>query len=86
MSKEINVQVFIDATLNLYNLYQKLEVTDEVTEDDPGFDLMCDTCEVLFNTIFEMMNELVDVIDIDPKVKEIFAGLNEDICSLDNPG
>lgn len=86
MSRLLNVQVFVDATLELYNLYQRLEVTDEVTEDDPGFDLMCTTCEVLFNTVFEMMNELVDVTDIDPRVKEIFAGINDNICSVDDLG
>lgn len=83
MSRPLNVQVFVDATLELYNLYQRLEVTDEVTEDDPGFDLMCNTCDVLFNTVFEMMNELVD---IDPRVKEIFAGINDNICSVDDLG
>lgn len=86
MSRPLNVQVFVDATLELYNLYQRLEVTDEVTEDNPGFDLMCNTCEVLFNTLFEMMNELVDVIDIDPRVKEIFAGINDNIRSVDDRG
>jgi len=83
MSRTINFQVFVEASLELYNLYQRLEVTDEVTEDDPGFDLMCNTCEVLFNVVFEMMNELVDVADIDPRVKEIWTGLNENICSVD---
>lgn len=86
MSRPLNVQVFVDATLELYNLYQRLEVTDEVTEDDPVFDLMCNTCEVLLNTVFEMMDELVDVTDIDPRVKEIFAGINDNICSVDDLG
>lgn len=86
MSRQLNVQVFVESALELYNLYQRLEVTDEVTEDDPGFDLMCNTCEVLFNAVFEMMNELVDVTDIDPRVKQTFAQLKDNICSVDDLG
>ena len=86
MNGEININVFVESALRLYNLYQILEVTDEVTEDDPGFDLMCDTCEVIFDVTFDMMNELVDVVDVDPQIKQMFAEIKGNICSVNDLG
>lgn len=56
MAREINVRALTTSILELYELYQRLEVTDEVSETNPAFDFICDIVDGLFNSCMDLMS------------------------------
>ena len=56
MAREINVRALTTSILELYELYQRLEVTDEVSESNPAFDFICDIVDGLFNSCMDLMS------------------------------
>lgn len=55
MAREINVRALTTSILDLFELYQRLEVTDEVSESNPAFDFICDIVDGLFNSCMVLM-------------------------------
>lgn len=69
-STHINVNAFIadqkweqlkDEVSKLDDLYQILETTDEITEDNPAFEMMCKFTEDLYIAIYNIKSTLYDV-------------------------
>lgn len=64
--------------LKLVDLYEMLEVTDEVTEDNPAFDFICGFTDNFFNALTDLMVELAcqlpDNSPIASKLDDMLAG------------
>ena len=56
MANEINISQLTDSIMNLYEIYQKLETTDEISEQNPVFDFMCGIMDGLFNSCMDLMS------------------------------
>ena len=46
--------------LKFVDVYERLETTDEVTDDNPAFDFICDISNDLFNTMWDYAKILDD--------------------------
>lgn len=88
MSEEINIRQLTDSIMNLYEIYQKLEITDEVSADNPAFDFICEIVDGIFNSCMDLMSLTYDHPDANPEMvnayKEIILELvNQDDDMLD---
>ena len=67
-----------DEVLRLVDLYEMLEVTDEVTEDNPAFEFICGFTDNFFNALLDLMVELACQLPEDSpiasKVDTMLAG------------
>ena len=64
--------------LRLVDLYEMLEVTDEVSEDNPAFDFICGFTDNFFNALTDLMVELAcqspDDSPIVTRLNDMLAG------------
>lgn len=88
MANEINISQLTDSIMNLYEIYQRLEVTDEISEKNPAFDFICDITEGLYNSCIELMSLTYDHPDANSEMvksyKNIIADLVEEPPVIDD--
>lgn len=88
MANEINISQLTDSIMNLYEIYQRIEVTDDITEENPAFDFVCDIAEGLYNSCIELMSLTYDHPDANPEMvksyKNIIADLVEEPPVVDD--
>ena len=79
---KIDVSQLSDAIMSVYSLYQELEVTDEITEENPAFDYICDIICGLYNACMDLMSLVVNHPDANSNLvreyKQIIADINYD--------
>ncbi|MBO7716420.1 MAG: hypothetical protein J6S85_26685 [Methanobrevibacter sp.] len=83
MASEINVSQLCESIKDLYNIYQNLETTNDIEEDNPAFDYICDIAEGLYNSCIDLMALVVDHPDADKDLVREYKQILDDIHSCD---
>ena len=79
MANEINTSQLTESIMNLFEIYQKLEVTDEVSNDNPAFDFICDVTNDLYNACIELMSLTYDQPDANSEMVKTYKGIIADL-------
>lgn len=79
MAREINVRALTTSILELYELYQRLEVTDEVSDSNPAFDFICDIVDGLFNSCMDLMSLTYTHPDANKNMVECYKDMLSEI-------
>lgn len=79
MANEINISQLTDSIMNLYEIYQRLEVTDEISEENPAFDFICDIVDGLFNSCMDLMSLTYDHPDANSEMVKSYKNIIADL-------
>ena len=79
MANEINISQLTDSIMNLYDIYQKLEVTNDVSEDNPAFDFLLEVVDGLYNTCMDLMSLTYDHPDANSEMVKAYKNIIADL-------
>lgn len=85
MSEEINISQLTDSIMNLYDIYQKLEVTNDISEDNPAFDFLIEVVDGLYNTCMDLMSLVYTHPDANPEMVQIYKAIITDLLEQESP-
>lgn len=84
MSDEINISQLTNSIMSLYEIYQKLEITDEVSIDNPAFDFICEIVDGIFNSCIDLMSLTYMHPDANPEMAKAYKDIISDINNQDD--
>jgi len=84
MSEEINISQLTDSIMSLYEIYQRLEVTDEVSTDNPAFDFICEIVDGIFNSCMDLMSLTYTHPDANPEMVKAYKDIILDLVNQDD--
>ena len=59
MEQEINIARLENSLDEIVDIFQNLETTDEITEDNPAFNIICEITDDLCQIMFDMSEVLM---------------------------
>ena len=60
MKGEINIARLENSLTEIVDIFQNLETTDEITEDNPAFNIICELTDDLCQIMFDMSEVLAE--------------------------